>query len=158
METSPAKRFIDVAPSDTLETLRRRTSNFSAEYEIRFNRDDYPRATALSDRRWARYFDRASYEVKMRAELLRRKPLAIRATEIAVGDALPIGERLYEVQQVSGDIMCVVLDLVDDLAPRCFPKMNFDDSMERNAAFATAIRREYQPRALVQVARRVAPR
>lgn len=158
MENSPAKRFIDVVPSDTMETLRRRTANFSAEYEIRFNRDDYPRTTALSDRRWARYFDRASYEVWMRKELLSRKPMAIRATEIAVGDALPIDGRLYEVRHVSSDIMSVTVDLVDELAPKCFPKMNFPDSMERNAAFATAIRREFQPRALVQVARRVAPR
>jgi hypothetical protein len=152
---SPCKEFVDVASTDTTETLRRRTENFSSRYELRFSIDDFPNHAPVRDRRWSRYFDATAYGELVRAELFRRRSLTIRAMEIVAGDALMIAHRLYYVTSVLAESSRVVLDVVDRIAPRCFPRMNLNDSMARNTAFATSLRREYQPRELVAVARSV---
>lgn len=150
-----SKQFVDVAPTDTSETLRRRTENFSARYELRFRTDDFPNTAPLADRRWARYFDAVAYGELVRAELFRRRRTTVLATEIVPGDALLLDHRLYLVTSVAGESTRVTLDVADPLAPRCFPKMNLEDSLERNAAFSVAMRCEFQPRRLVTVERLV---
>lgn len=154
MADSDLGRFVDVAPTDTTETLRRRTDNFSARYELRFSPNDFPRNAPPAVGEWARYFDGAAYNDFVRDELLRRRRMTVRAMELRVGDAVVIGERLYVVATLAAETTRVVVDLVDRLAPRCFPKMNLEDTMERNTAFAITIRYEYQPRELVTIARR----
>jgi hypothetical protein len=149
------KQFVVVGPTDTTETLRRKTENFSARYELRFNTVDFPNSAPLADRRWARYFDAVMYGELMRAELFRRRRTTIRATEIAVGDGVVVDGRLYTVAAVAGESTRVVVDFADPLAARCFPKMNLEDSLERNSAFSVAMRREFQPRQLVAVERLV---
>lgn len=155
MAVTDPKQFVLVVATDTTETLRRRTENFSARYELRFNAEDFPRSAPLADRRWMRYFDAVAYGDLVRTELFRRRRLTIRASEIAVGDGVVIDQRLYTVAGVAGESTRVVVDLADALAPRCFPKMNLEDSLERNGAFSVAVRCEYQPRSLVAVERLV---
>jgi len=122
---------------------------------LRFSADDFPNSAPVADRRWTGYFDAVAYGELVRAELFRRRKQTIRASEIVAGDAVVIARRLYTVASVTVESTHVLADLVDPLAPRCFPKMNLEDSLARNTAFSTAMRCEYQARQLVTVERLV---
>lgn len=87
--------------------------------------------------------------------MFRRRRQTIRASEIVAGDGVVIDQRLYTVASVTTESTRVIADLIDPLAPRCFPKMNLEDSLERNTAFSTAMRCEYQVRQLVTIERLV---
>jgi len=153
LETIPSKQFVAVVLTDTTETLRRRTENFSARYELRFSAADFPNTAPIADRRWTRYFDAVAYSDLVRAELFRRRTLTIRATEIAVGDGVVVDHRLYTVASIGAESTRVVVDLADVIAPRCFPKMNLEDSLERNTVFSVVMRCEKKTRSLVTVER-----